>query len=599
MAGERPRPSHPLHGRHELLWEGKYDARGRRRLPAAPRGLALQAIEHYPPHGPSSVLPPGWTNRLVLGDNRDAIACLLPELKGAVQLIYLDPPFGSEADYLIGRGSVQGEAAQGEAEHGESGQHRCAPRALAYRDRWGEGADSYLQFMAERLAPMRDLLTPSGCLFLHCDWHNQASLRLMLDELFGADHFVNEIVWYYYNKYSRGRHCLPRAHDSILVYSRTRSPALYPLRLQRDVPRRQLVRRNVGGVLRNARDAQGRLMYQVVHDKKADDVWTIPQLQPASAEWTGYATQKHPLLLERIVALGSRPGDLVADFFCGSGTTLTVAQRLERRFVGADLGMTALHIARRRLIQAPEPRPGLSILRVRGALQAALRRRAGADPAAQRAWTLARMGAEPVPDRQDVHGHLRGLPVHIHLGDAPLTARRAARLALRAQGQPGGRLICGAWDFEPAFWDRLAGLDGSAAVLPVLLPREWLSAPGAAHELRLLPRVKAIAKRGPDHAGVQVTLRAFETPLLAEAIRGTPARAGLHAVDSWAVDTGWRSGQAFTATWVATRPRKPRPLQLTSEPLTLPVVAGARLRVLVQAWDALGACATAWVELER
>jgi len=592
MARRGPRSPHLLHGRTELLWEGKYDARGRRRIPdSSSEGLTLRPVEHYPAQGAASDIPSGWHNRLVLGDNRSALACLLPELRGAVQLVYLDPPFGSEADYAL---NLSG----GGAGH--------PARALAYEDRWDLGQGSYLSFMAERLILLRELLAPQGSLFLHCDWHSQASLRLLLDEIFGADHFVNEIVWHYYNKYSRGRHCLPRAHDTILVYGRTRAPAIYPLRLPRAAPQRQLMRRNVGGVLRNARDAEGRLMYRIAHDKKADDVWTIPQLQPASAEWTGYATQKHPLLLERILSLASRPGDLVADFFCGSGTTLLVAQRMGRRFIGCDIGLPAAHIARRRLLRETGPRPALSLLRVSG------RMRAGASGIALRARILERLGTTPESKRPEAHAHLRGWPVWLHGSDAPLAARQALRIAERLPGTAEKPLICCAWEFEAAFWDRLDALQEGdlwsghgPRLLPVPLPQAWLTQRDAqAFPLRLLPRIRARAGRAGSAATapVRVTLTGYEAPLLDDAMAGrlgsaSPARYGLEAVDCWGVDPDWQPGKVYSAAWSAFRARAgrtgARSLELASPPLS----AGTRTRVLVHAWDAMGAAATAWIAI--
>jgi DNA modification methylase len=364
---KRGTPSPPLTAAgHELVWEGKYDSRGRRIHPAPSRGTSLVLAERFPGNSTTTSRQP---DRLIQGDNWEALPHLTREFQEAIQLIYLDPPFGSEADYSL----TLGERASNDR-----------TRTFAYGDRWGPES-SYLVYMAPRLAAMRNLLTPSGVLFLHCDWHSHAPLRLLLDEIFGADHFINEIVWHYYNKYSRGRHRLPRAHDSILVYGKTRAPLIHPLRIQRPEPQRQLVRENIGGVLRNARDASGRLMYRVVTDKKLDDVWTIPQLQPASAEWTGYATQKHPLLLERVLTLASRPGDWVADFFCGSGTTLSVAQRMDRRFIGCDIGEPAVHIAKRRLIAGIGSGAGLDVYRVeprakpgppKGAPRAATSRRA-------------------------------------------------------------------------------------------------------------------------------------------------------------------------------------------------------------------------------
>ncbi len=568
------RPPHPLHGRHELLWEGKYDAKGLRNPPDFdPRGMSLHRVESYPPVvAPSESAQPGapsthWHDRLIFGDNRDALACLLPELKGKVQLVYLDPPFGSEADYRMN------EVQQSKRTPGGKG-------ALAYRDRWGANGASYLQFMAERLALMRELLTPSGCLFLHCDWHSVASLRLLLDELFGTEHFVNEIVWYYYNKYSRGRHCLPRAHDTILVYGRTRAPTLYPLRFLRDAPRRQLMRRNVDGVLRNARDASGKLMYQVVHDKKADDVWTIPQLQPASREWTGYATQKHPLLLERILTLGSKPGDLVADFFCGSGTTLTVAQRMGRRFLGGDLGATALHITRRRLIDAAE-RPGLDVFRVVGRARP------------KQAWMAKRLRAA----MQGPRSRPLDMDIHIHAGPRPLQARQAAAKARTGKG----RLICCAWEFEPGFWDRLAREKGAAAALPVLLPKDWLHHGEASEaEARVLPRVVAAAKRGAN-GSTRIRLVGWVEPDLSvvfkdAALEGAIGKPTSSRVDAWAVDADWLPDRPFTAAWSAVRPR--RGTLPTVSPAFAPGPSRKRTGgVLVLAWDALGTEASTWIDV--
>ena len=331
----------------ELIWRGKgehisgeaqsfevAEALG----PAAPPGRTVRG---------RGISGSPWRNKLFWGDNREVLAALGEgalrrqiEAAGGIRLIYIDPPFDVGADFALTL-PIGGN---------ETGRPPRKVKAAAYRDCWGSGEASYLSMMYPRLQLMHELLADGGSLYVHCDWRASAALRLLLDEIFGPERFVNEIVWHYYNKYSAATRCLPRAHDTIWVYSKSGNHVLNELRERREAPRRQLVRENVGGVLKNARDGAGRLMYRMVHDKKGDDVWRIPQLQPASAEWSGYGTQKHHALLERIIRLGSNEGDLVADFFCGSGTTLAAASRLGRKWIGCDAGQLAIHTSRKRLL---------------------------------------------------------------------------------------------------------------------------------------------------------------------------------------------------------------------------------------------------------
>ncbi len=143
---------------------------------------------------------------------------------------------------------------------------------------------------------------------------------------------------------------MPRAHDDILVYSKSANYTFNELRRLRKKPIKQLKRVMVDGVLKNAKDENGHVIYRVVKDKKMDDVWKIPCMQPASKEWTGFPTQKHHDLLERIIKIGSNEGDLVADFFCGSGTTLLVADKLNRRWIGSDISEYSIYLTRKRLL---------------------------------------------------------------------------------------------------------------------------------------------------------------------------------------------------------------------------------------------------------
>ncbi len=274
-----------------------------------------------------------WKNLLFWGENLKVLHYLTNNFSGKIDLIYIDPPFFSGSNYKI---KVEEKGKQYDS--------------IAYFDHWDKDIDSYLQMLRDRIELFRKLLSLNGLLFIHLDWHASHYVRVLLDEIFGANRFVNSIVWYYYNKYSAGKKNLPRAHDDILVYSKSAKYTFNELRSLRKKPIKQLKRVMVDGVLKNAKDENGHVIYRIVKDKKMDDVWKIPCMQPASKEWTGFPTQKHHDLLERIIKIGSNEGDLVADFFCGSGTTLLAADKLNRRWIGSDISEYSIYLTRKRLL---------------------------------------------------------------------------------------------------------------------------------------------------------------------------------------------------------------------------------------------------------
>jgi adenine specific DNA methylase Mod len=274
-----------------------------------------------------------WKNKLFWGENLKVLYYLLNYFEEKIDLIYIDPPFFSGSNYEIA-------IKEGVKDY----------ETIAYFDKWENNIENYLQMLYERLLLLKRILSPTGLLFIHLDWHASHYIRILLDEIFGADHFINSIVWYYYNKYSAGRTNLPRAHDEILLYSKGDIYTFNELRIPREKPIKQLKREMVDGVLKNAKDENGNVIYRIVKDKKLDDVWRIPCMQPASKQWTGYPTQKHHKLLERIIKLGSNEGDLIADFFCGSGTTLYAAEKLNRRWIGADNSKYAIYLTIKRIV---------------------------------------------------------------------------------------------------------------------------------------------------------------------------------------------------------------------------------------------------------
>ncbi len=275
-----------------------------------------------------------WVNKLFWSNNIDVLYFLLKNFKDRIELIYIDPPFFSGVNYQI------------KIEEKDRNYD-----SIAYYDHWNRDLDSYLQMLYERIIPFKKLLSKTGLIFVHADWHANHYIRLILDEVFGENRFVNNIVWYYYNKYSAGKKNLPRAHDTILIYSKSSNYTFNELRIPRKKPIKQLMREMKDGVLKNVKDENGHVKYRIVTDKKLDDVWKIPCMQPASKQWTGFPTQKHHKLLERIIKLGSNEGDLIADFFCGSGTSLVVAEKMKRRWIGCDISKYSIYLTRNRILE--------------------------------------------------------------------------------------------------------------------------------------------------------------------------------------------------------------------------------------------------------
>jgi len=273
-----------------------------------------------------------WRNQLYWGNNLDVLYHLLNKFEGKIKLIYIDPPFFTGMNYHL---NIE-----------ESSNNY---NVVAYQDHWDKDLDSYLQMLYERIILMEKLLANNGLLFVHLDWHASHYVRVILDNIFGENKFVNNIIWHYYNKYSAGKKNLPRAHDDILVYSKSGEYTLNEIRIPRVKPRKQLKREMVNGVLKNVKDENGHVVYRLVTDKKLDDVWRIPCMQPASKEWTGFPTQKHHDLLNRIIKLGSNENEIVADFFCGSGTSLLEAEKLNRKWIGCDISEYSIYLTRERI----------------------------------------------------------------------------------------------------------------------------------------------------------------------------------------------------------------------------------------------------------
>lgn len=287
----------------------------------------------------------GWMNKIFWGDNLQVMSHLLKEYRGQIDLIYIDPPIDSKADYkkkidVKGVGKAESDSSTFEEKQ--------------YGDIWTN--DEYLQFMYERLILLRELLSERGSIYLHCDWHRSAYLRLLLDEVFGANNFRNEIVWSYFGFKRATSKKFPQKHD--VIYSYTKSPDYiwnvqykphspeYIKRFKKDANGR-LYRDDV-----NPTGGGTRIIYlDEVEGDIVDSVWTdIPPVNPVAKERQNYPTQKPEALIERIIKSSTNPGDLVFDCFMGSGTTQAVAMKLGRRFIGADINLGAIQTTTKRLV---------------------------------------------------------------------------------------------------------------------------------------------------------------------------------------------------------------------------------------------------------
>jgi DNA modification methylase len=294
-----------------------------------PAVLSLEAIIYPQGHGYPDASP---DHHLFLGDNMRVMASLLPQFEGRLDLIYADPPFFTNKRYStrIGRGENSRRPQEWQLAEG-------------YADAW-EDLDDYLDFLYPRLALMHRLLSPHGSLYLHLDWHASAYARLLLDEIFGQDRFLNEIVWLYHGP-SPIRRAFNRKHDTILVY--TKSDAYT---FNADAVREPYHPNTVKTFESSPKAGFGKVP-DLKRGKVPEDWWYFPVVARLHHERTGYPTQKPESLLKRIVLASSNPGDLVADFFCGSGTLPLMAAQSQRRVLACDRSWRAIHMTRSRLLE--------------------------------------------------------------------------------------------------------------------------------------------------------------------------------------------------------------------------------------------------------
>lgn len=462
----------------------------------------------------------GWSNKLIWGDNKLVLSSLKGgplrkqiEDAGGLKLVYIDPPFDVGADFSfdikVGDDTLVKEPTTIET--------------IAYNDTWGRGSDSYVAMIYERLSLIRDCMAPDGSIYVQCDWRVTSLVRLCLDEIFGRDRMLGHIVWKRTNARSSDRQW-PRVHDTILHYSKSDNFTFKPTVVAADTTKlpHTLITGSDGlkyqtfeltGAGRTAQGESGEawrgfdpgrfgrhwgnsLLQREEWDKKGlihwpkdggfprrraegpfipedrvtsvGDVWTdIDRINQASIERLGYETQKPEALLKRIIEASSGPGDLVADFFCGSGTTLAVAEKMGRKWIGADLGRFAVHTSRKRLIGVQrqlkaegKPYRSFEILNlgkyerqwfvgVDPNLPVEQRRAVSADKEARYlALILQSYQAQPLDQMPPFHGTKQGAFVLVGPVDAPVTESQVAEAVEAARRLNISRIDVLGFEFE-------------------------------------------------------------------------------------------------------------------------------------------------------
>ena len=598
----------------ELVWPGKYNENGTRK--EVPRvSLPFQVIETVNASRATreakqaqqptvcdiwagqegDTFDDGWSNKLIWGDNLLVMGSLLEKFAGKIDLIYIDPPFATGADFSfvthIGDGDL------------EMLKEQSIIEEKAYRDTWGSGIQSYLAMMSERLALLRDLLSDTGSLFVHCDWHRGFLLRCLLDERFGSDHFLNEIIWYYYNKFQGNVNRFAANHDVIFWYHKGEKYCFIPQKEQRLEGKVRQIKRmwdKDKGAIVNIKGPDGKVLYQETDERTVDDVWRMAMLQPADrTENTGFPTQKPEAILQRILAATTQPGALVADFFCGSGTTLMVAEKLGRRWIGCDLSRFAIHTTRKRLLGMKGCK-SFEILNLgkyeRQYWQGVTFGDKGQTVSAQAlyaylAFILKFYGAQPLGGLTHLHGKKGKAMVHIGAVDAPVTVDEInAAVAECVQVRQAELHVLG-WEWDMGLSDLMVAEAQRQGVklLLVQIPREVMEQQAVDKgDIQFFELAYLAVEIGrPGKLTATITLQDFiisNTELIPEEVR-SKVKKWSDYIDYWAVDWNFQN-DTFMQDWVTYRTRRDRQLALTSDPHTYD--KPGRYQVLVKVVDIFG-----------
>lgn len=589
----------------ELVWRGKYDSEGKLVPVEKPGPFPFQIVESI--NDPriekgdaqatqtslfdiwkgdeGNTFEDGWKNKLIWGDNKFVMSSLLEKFAGKIDLIYIDPPFATGADFSA------------DIEIGDRGEKVHKEHSIieekAYRDTWGQGMDSFIQMMYERLSLMKDLLSDKGTIYVHIDYRTSHFMKIILDEIFGIDNYRNEIIWCYTSA-SRTVKDFPRKHDTILRYSKTENYLfnLKDILIPYDEKTLSNYKDGLGG---SGTFYEGKIKESeksVLKDGKVPEDWwemAITARYPIDGvNRTGYPTEKPIPLITRIIKASSDEGDLVADFFCGSGTTCAVAEKLCRRWIGVDLGRYATHTTRKRLLEienskslteegkkyGKKARP-FEILNLgkyeRQFWQVKAFGRKDEKQAVYEylAFILKLYGAEPIAGSSHIHGKKGNALVYIGAVDAPVTIQEVTD-ALRDTKEMGQKeLHILGWEWEMGLNDAIQEVAKQMAVRLKLriIPMDAID-PQAAGKGDVKFFELAYFKTDIETNGLKakVKLEDFVIPhtdLIPPDVKES-IKKWSDWVDYWAVDFDF-CNDTFNNGWTSYRTKKERKLRLVAD----------------------------------
>lgn len=631
-----PENPHPLSRmKTELVWEGKYDEYGNRRpvnLPTTP--LPLQRIETIDAPCDAAKAKAArqgdlfdveafekgshrddFRNMLIWGDNKLALAALLDQFRGKVDLIYIDPPFDVGADFTL-------EVNLGD-ELEEIWKDQSVLEAVAYRDIWGKGTDSYIQMISDRLHLAKELLSADGAIYVHVDYRVSSLVRLALEDVFGAERLRGYLVWQI-GTGAKGRQQWTNQHNDLICFSKgdtfrfnhssefMREPFAETSKAmhfnQVDADGRRYRERIVNGKSYIYYEDEGRLV---------GSVWTdCPSMaanSPILSESVGYATQKPEKLLSRVIACSSDNDSIVMDFFCGSGTTCAVAEKLGRRWIGVDLGRYAVHTTRKRLIGVQrelhaknEPYRSFDVYNL-GRYERQwwqFERLKNADEE-HRAIVLKFYKAAPLANAASplLHGMKNGAYVHVDKIDTIFVFEEAQAVAQAAQAVGAREVHVLAWEFEMELKRKLEALTAETGVKirPFQIPREIME-PNR-NEVQFF-EAGALQAEIVRHADGSLDVRLVQfIPALAEApekelemLRERATKSPFDFIDFWAIDFDWNGIEPFEHHWQDFRTRKDRSFKTTSDAKWQYAEKGTH-RICVKVIDVFGVDTTTVIEV--
>lgn len=539
----------------ELRWDNKRTQVDKIVLPFQEVEIINQPrTKQFTLKSPPSNYPTNWRNMLIWGDNKWVMSSLLQNFSGKINLIYIDPPFATGADFSI-------PIKIGDLEWTKE---PSVIEELAYRDTWGKGLSSYLQMMYERLVLMKELLAENGTIYVHLDYRVVHYVKIIMDEIFGKDNFRNEIVWCFTGPAQKVRD-FPDKHNIILRYVKGIDPIFNIDSIRVPYSESFLSRRRYaegkGGIYAGKSEREDKEFGEYQKGKVPEDWWDdIPSGgQMPRNEILGFPTQKPEKLMERIINVSSNEGDTVADFFCGSGTTLAVAEKLGRRWIGADLSKFAIHTTRKRLLNIPTCRPFV-ILNL-GNYQKHKFMENGKYPPVERyvKFILELYRAKPISGYYFLHGKKDWRFVHVGSVDSPITESEVSDALEECTNVASGKgLDILGWEFEMGLDEVVQRLQEHTGVEIRLkqIPKEALEINEASEEIRFFDKNSVDVAVSVKDGIAEIELKNFvlaNMEYVPEEVR-SKIKKFTDYIDYWSVDFNYKS-DVFHNQWQSFRTR--------------------------------------------